>query len=249
MALTLRYGLIEYSEQMVYRDVGALLTEEKVNNLMANCQEKVLKEYLTPMQDLFTYLSESLSAFKMLPPILTNLVPGSAPGYPLHRRTDLIGEAVFDKEHVPWYFISAQNAWDNDMPFSICLPDPVTVNHLLQSNVSSSIFDVTRTLLTWGVRFHTFRPLENLRLLWALPPIPMFFNQVPLGLGLVEHGYRFTLANYEAYVAKRDNVIHSLQGCAALQRGDLLWRLACDPFGDDSEVYRSPSAYQTHNSH
>ncbi|KAI0695833.1 hypothetical protein BC835DRAFT_1414656 [Cytidiella melzeri] len=248
-ALTQRYGIIEHTAQATYRNPETLLPDKKIYIMMGVYNETVLPQYSTPMRDFFTYLTSPPNEFVTPPPTLTDLAPGTTRGFPWHRRRDLIVQTVLDNRGCPWYFVYARDPRDNDVPYSLCLADPVSVNHLLRSEVSSSMFDVTRTLLSWGVPFNTLQPIADPRTLWASPPMPMYFNQVPLGLGIVEHKHKFTLDNYKAYVAKRDEIITSFQGRAALLRGGLLWRLARDSYADDSEVCKGPSGFAMRDNH
>ncbi|KAI0685148.1 hypothetical protein BC835DRAFT_1421513 [Cytidiella melzeri] len=248
-ALTQRYGIIEHTAQATYRNPETLLPDKKIYIMMGVYNETVLPQYSTPMRDFFTYLTSPPNEFVTPPPTLTDLAPGTTRGFPWHRRRDLIVQTVLDNRGCPWYFVYARDPRDNDVPYSLCLADPVSVNHLLRSEVSSSMFDVTRTLLSWGVPFNTLQPIADPRTLWASPPMPMYFNQVPLGLGIVEHKHKFTLDDYKAYVAKRDEIITSFQGRAALLRGGLLWRLARDSYADDSEVCKGPSGFAMRDNH
>ncbi|KAI0685707.1 hypothetical protein BC835DRAFT_1289552, partial [Cytidiella melzeri] len=54
-----------------------------------------------------------------------------------------------------------------------------------------------------------------------------------------------TPEDYCLYVAKRDELICSFQGRAALLQGGSLWQLARDSFADWGQVYAGPSAYPT----
>ncbi|KAI0686408.1 hypothetical protein BC835DRAFT_1420424 [Cytidiella melzeri] len=208
MALTQRYGIIEHTAQATYRNPKNLLPEKKIYVMIGVYNETVLPQYSTPMQDFFMYLTSPPNEFVTPPPTLTDLAPGTTRGFPWHCRRDLIVQTVLDNRGCPWYFV---------------------VNHLLRSEVSSSMFDVTRTLLSWGVPFNTLQPIADPRTLWVSPPMPMYFNQ--------------------AYVAKRDNIITSFQGRAALLRGGLLWRLARDSYADDSEVCKGPSGFAMRDNH
>ncbi|KAI0695983.1 hypothetical protein BC835DRAFT_1305792 [Cytidiella melzeri] len=194
-ALTQRYGIIEHTAQATYMNPETLLPDKKIYVMMGVYNETVLPQYSTPMRDFFTYLTSPPNEFVTPPPTLTDLAPGTTRGFPCHCRRDLIVQTVLDNRGCPWYFVYARDPRDNNVPFSLCLSDPVSVNHLLRSEVSSLMFDVTHTLLSWGVPFNTLQPIADPRMLWASPPMPMYFNQVPLGLGMVEHKHKFRLNN------------------------------------------------------
>ncbi|KAI0685706.1 hypothetical protein BC835DRAFT_1421000 [Cytidiella melzeri] len=151
------------------------------------------------MRDLFTYLSVPPPNFVAPPPTLTDLVPGSARGYPLHQQKKFVVQTVCNNGGSWWYILFLRQQEGNNVPVSICICNPVTVNHVLnhvlQSDVKASAFAVTRLLLSWGVRFNTLQAVTNTVDMLPTPLMPMFFNHIPLGMGCKPHGYVDTPGN------------------------------------------------------
>jgi hypothetical protein len=127
----------------------------------------------------------------------------------------------------------------------VVISDAMTVNHVLQSNVLGSLYEITRLLLRWGMPFKTLIRVRDGDSLFPAPSMPIFFNHIPLGLGVMPHHYEFTLEDYDAYTEQRDGMLSSFQGQAALLAGGLLWRLARDSNKQDTDVSIGTSGYHT----
>lgn len=73
----------------------------------------------------------------------------------------------------------------------------------------------------------------------------MFYDTVPLGMGTRPRNFVFSLDDYHKYEDRRDAVIHSYHGRAALTGGGIVWRLAKESHADEEEVMRGPSGFHT----
>ena len=112
---------------------------------------------------------------------------------------------------------------------------PMIALEILRRDVGPHGADIAHFLISNGIPFNTLSPLPQIPPSTSPPsgPLP--------SLGIHPPGHVFTLADYGAYEAIRDSVLHRLpQARAALCKGGIITRLSRDVL-DNSVVLASPS--------
>lgn len=247
--LTDRLGLITRPGDLAV-PAGNVEQDKGLGRLLGHLHEDLPPRISQRARVLVDCLTVDPASLSHPPSGLIDVDANSVNIHPCRRRDDLVvyttkghrGEAGVSYE---WYMIYPQDVKYDDVPFVLCLQDPVSVNHILRKCHSPSLYDITSTLLEWGVPFQTlsrhFQP-------WALsraPPPPMFYDTVPLGMGTRPRNFVFSLDDYGMYEDMRDAVVHSYHGRAALTGGGIVWRLAKESHADEEEVMRGPSGFHT----
>ena len=149
-----------------------------------------------------------------------------------------------------WYLISSKKPIAFDVNYTIAISDPLAVNELIREHCGTSAYDLSRSLLRKGVPFKTLVPyLLPPQLMFPAPLMPMFREDIPLGLGIRRAGdSNFTLKDYEDYIQRCREFVWSPPGRAALLAGGILRRLAISALGDNLDELRilsGPSPYLT----
>jgi hypothetical protein len=254
--VTLASGLVTVEAALVDRMGLLAASQETAPNMDVVSADQVCKlllhnkETLPPAlecaaQALVAYLVRPQKSFVVPPSSLIDTGSGNQSIPPVNRRQDIVVATAVERNGDKWYFIRPAEVSSIDCDYHLAVSDPLTVNHIFRTNVAPTVYEMTRLLLKWGVPFKTFKRVWDRSSLLPVSPMPMFFNHVPLGLGIVSHNHEFTLADYSAYVNEREDLLSSFQGRAALLSGGLLWRIARDSLREDADVCNGTSGSHT----
>ncbi|KAI0086700.1 hypothetical protein BDY19DRAFT_908119 [Irpex rosettiformis] len=189
-------------------------------------------------------LSHHMLAVNAMATQLLDVDPRFPQRHPIRCRQDVIirtwREHQGNRENL-WYFVLPVRREDDNVPFIICLNDLTNVNYLLRSCSSSSMYTIASQLVQHGTPFKTLRLCQTVTQLPRTPPMPMFYDNVPLGLGTVPNGFVFGPDQYQEYEYMRNRVINSHHGRAA--------RLALESNIDKAIVLQGPSGFHTRGDH
>lgn len=94
--------------------------------------------------------------------------------------------------------------------------------------------EISRHLLHNGIAFHTVLSLRTIPKPPRIPDLGTTFHSIRSA------GYVFTVQDFDAYVHRRDALLRSPRGRAALLKGGIVWRLAVEAIGID-ECLEGPS--------
>jgi hypothetical protein len=117
------------------------------------------------------------------------------------------------------------------LPWMIGMTSAAVALYIVRLDPRYNDYEIARCLLHRGVAFHTVRPLRSI----LKSPIP---HTVPSSTR--SPGYVFTIEDFNAYVYRRDSLLRTPRGRAALLKGGIVWRLAVEVIGVD-ECLEGPS--------
>jgi hypothetical protein len=122
---------------------------------------------------------------------------------------------------------------DATLPWMIGVASAAIALYIVRLDPRLNDYEISRHLLHRGIAFHTLLPLRTI----PKSPIP--------DLGTNFHsirsaGYVFTTRDFDAYINRRDALLRSPRGRAALLKGGIVWRLAVETIGVD-ECLEGPS--------
>jgi hypothetical protein len=222
-----------------------VVSDDQVCKLLLHNKETLPPALECAAQALMSYLLRPQKSFVIPPSSLIDTGHGNQSILPVNRRQDIVVSIAVEREGGEWYFIRPAQGSPINCDYHLAVSDPLTVNHIFRTNVAPTVYEMTRLLLKWGAPFKTFKRVWHRSSLLPVSPMPMFFNHVPLGLGIVSHNHEFTLADYDVYVNEREELLSSFQGRAALLSGGLLWRIARDSLREDADVCNGTSGFHT----
>ncbi len=117
------------------------------------------------------------------------------------------------------------------LPWMIGVTSAAVALYIVRLDPRYNDYEVSRCLLHRGVAFHTVLPLRR------IPKSP-FPDTIPSSTR--SPGYQFTVDDFNAYVHRRDSLLRTPRGRAALLKGGIVWRLAEEVIGID-ECLEGPS--------
>jgi hypothetical protein len=174
----------------------------------------------------FGYLISVKSAADMPPEYLDLLRSDS----PVHRQTvNIRRETLGSKDY---YILSPKFA--ADPPFELAVTSPALVVEILRDQWGPDLSAIAHQLLIRGIAFNTFIRGS------ARPQTPEMLVARFSGLGYRPKGYKPDQIDYLAYERRRDRLLSSPRGRAALLMGGIVARLARDLVNFE-HVSRGPS--------
>ncbi|KIM34860.1 hypothetical protein M413DRAFT_14867 [Hebeloma cylindrosporum] len=120
---------------------------------------------------------------------------------------------------------------DATLPWMIGVATAAIALYIVRLDSRWNDYEISRHLLHQGIDFHTLLRLRKI----PKSPIPRIFSP-----SIRSAGYVFTVQDFDLYVHRRDSLLRSPRGRAALLKGGIVWRLAVGIIGID-ECLEGPS--------
>ena len=120
---------------------------------------------------------------------------------------------------------------DATLPWMIGVASAAIALYIVRLDPEFNDYEISRHLLHCGIAFHTLLPLRKV----PKSPIPDTYF-----ISFRSAGYVFTIKDFNDYIHRRDSLLRSPRGRAALLKGGIVWRLAVETIGVD-ECLEGPS--------
>ena len=120
---------------------------------------------------------------------------------------------------------------DATLPWMIGVATAAIALYIVRLDSRFNDHEISRHLLHRGIAFHTVLPLRK---------VPKSSIPRPIFSSIRSPGYVFTIEDFNAYIHRRDSLLRSPRGRAALLKGGIVWRLAVETIGVD-ECLEGPS--------
>lgn len=120
---------------------------------------------------------------------------------------------------------------DATLPWMIGVATAAIALYIVRLDSRWNDYEISRHLLHQGIAFHTLLRLRK------IPKSPILRTFSP---SIRSAGYVFTVQDFDLYVHRRDSLLRSPRGRAALLKGGIVWRLAVGIIGID-ECLEGPS--------
>jgi len=175
-----------------------------------------------------------MDAISVIPPEFWDLHPDNLEPLESKQRFLDIKLKYFGKDPAVCVLYACNLHPSRNTPWLVAV-SPMIALEILRRDVGPHGADIAHFLISNGIPFNTLSPLPQIRPSTSPPsgPLP--------SLGIRPPGHVFTLADYVAYEAIRDSVLHRLpQARAALCKGGIIARLSRDVL-DNSVVLAGPS--------
>ena len=147
-----------------------------------------------------------------------------------------------------WFFINSRAACppEKQVYWLLAVSDPRVVNMVLRWNQPLAVKELAIWLLQFGIVMKTLHhSTVSYMALPSAPEFPMFATSArPLGLGARKTNDNFSAADYKAYVTRRNELLRSGWGRAALLKGGIVWRIARLVLTED-DLLSGPSGNHT----
>jgi hypothetical protein len=120
---------------------------------------------------------------------------------------------------------------DATLPWMIGVATAAIALYIVRLDSRLNDYEISRHLLHRGIAFHTVLPLRKV----SKSSIPR-----PIFSSIRSPGYFFTIEDFNVYIHRRDSLLRSPRGRAALLKGGIVWRLTVETIGID-ECLEGPS--------
>ena len=114
---------------------------------------------------------------------------------------------------------------DTTVPWMIGVANAAIALYIVHLDPRLNDYEISRHLLHSGIAFHTVLPLRTILKPPCVPDLGTTFRSTR------SVGYIFTVQDFDVYVHRRDALLRSPQGRAALLKGGIVWRLAVETIG------------------
>ena len=113
---------------------------------------------------------------------------------------------------------------DATLPWMIGVSSAAIALYIVRLDPEFNDYEISRHLLHRGIAFHTLLPLRKV----PKSPIPDTYC-----ISFRSAGYIFTTNDFHDYIHRRDSLLRSPRGRAALLKGGIVWCLAVETIGVD----------------
>jgi hypothetical protein len=149
--------------------------------------------------------------------------------FPRAESSDLVGGSLRNAERLRqlravgslYVFDFKTNA---TLPWRIGVATAAIALYIVRLDSRFNDYEISRHLLHRGIAFHTVLPLRN---------VPKSSIPHPIFPSIRSSGYVFTIEDFNVYIHRRDSLLRSPRGRAALLKGGIVWRLAVETISVD----------------